>query len=308
MPIANPLIILAPGRSFTSVVCAMIGQHPQMFPLPETHLLVCKTMREWWLLSGNNIIGHGLLRDVAEIVFGAQSVSTIKLARLWLLRRLDRTTGAVIKELAERVFPFAIVEKTPWTVHRIEIMRRALRVFPKAKFLHLVRHPRGYGQSQFKQWKSLKPVTHPYILSILVDGQLDYSTHPPNFDPQTNWYKLHNNILSFLATVPPEQQMRVRGEDLLVDPDYHLRSITEWTGVRADSEAIDAMKHPERSPFARFGPINARYGQDPDFFAHPALRPTKPHQESLEGPLPWRKDGLGFKPEVKELARQFGYR
>ena len=32
----EPLFILAPPRSFTSVVCAMIGNHPQMLGLPET--------------------------------------------------------------------------------------------------------------------------------------------------------------------------------------------------------------------------------------------------------------------------------
>ena len=39
-----PVFVLAPVRSFTSVVCAMIGQHPQMYGLPETNLLCHATV------------------------------------------------------------------------------------------------------------------------------------------------------------------------------------------------------------------------------------------------------------------------
>ena len=51
--------------------------------------------------------------------------------------------------------------------------------------------------------------------------------------------------------------MRVRGEDLLGEPDTYLRKIAEWLGLRTDEEAIEAMKHPEQSPYACIGPENA---------------------------------------------------
>jgi hypothetical protein len=126
-------------------------------------------------------------------------------------------------------------------------------------------------------------------------------------DPQTLWYRCNLNILTFLATVSAEQQRRVCGEDLLADPDRHLREIAEWLGVRSDAVAIDEMKHPERSPFACFGPRNARKGADEKFFRQPTLRPGKVLIQSLEGPLPWRNDGVGFAPKVRELAQRFGY-
>jgi hypothetical protein len=39
----RPLFILAPPRSFTSVICGMIGQHPQMYGLPEVNLFAGET-------------------------------------------------------------------------------------------------------------------------------------------------------------------------------------------------------------------------------------------------------------------------
>jgi hypothetical protein len=102
--------------------------------------------------------------------------------------------------------------------------------------------------------------------------------------------------------------MRVRGEDLLRDPDRVLQDIAAWVGVRTDPEAIRQMKHPERSPFAFLGPPGARYGNDRFFLENPALRASSVTEAlSVEGQLSWRNDGVEFCQEVKELAREFGY-
>ena len=35
---AAPLFIVAPGRTYTSLIATMLGQHPQTFGLPELNL------------------------------------------------------------------------------------------------------------------------------------------------------------------------------------------------------------------------------------------------------------------------------
>ena len=127
-------------------------------------------------------------------------------------------------------------------------------------------------------------------------------------DPQRGWYILNMNVVIFLKSIPRSQWMTVRGEELLTNPDRGLRQIVAWLGLRADGEAIEEMKHPERSPYACFGPPGARFGNDIFFLQNPALRPAQAKPQSLEGPLGWRPDGQGFFPEVKELARYLGYR
>jgi hypothetical protein len=101
--------------------------------------------------------------------------------------------------------------------------------------------------------------------------------------------------------------MRLRGEDIINYPDRYLREIAEFLGLRTDPEAIEQMKHPERSPFARFGPANARLGNDPHFLEHPVLHTNGTRPQRLEGPLKWRMDGREFSPRVTQLARAFGY-
>jgi hypothetical protein len=126
-------------------------------------------------------------------------------------------------------------------------------------------------------------------------------------DPQGGWYVRNKLILDFLETVPAERRFRVRGEDLLSDPDPILRHVAQWLDVRTDPEAIEAMKHPERSPFAFLGPPGARYGNDAFFLEDPVFRPAKMPALQVDGPLPWRTDGQGLAPSVKELATQLGY-
>jgi hypothetical protein len=126
-------------------------------------------------------------------------------------------------------------------------------------------------------------------------------------DPQHGWYARNMLICEFLQSVPPHRQMRLIGEELLAEPDDALPKIASWLGLRTDFSAIEEMKHPERSPYAFLGPPGARYGNDGHFLKSPSLKERVAIRQHLEGPLGWRNDHEGFSPEVKVLARSFGY-
>lgn len=313
-----PLFLLAPPRSFTSIVCAMLGQHPQMYGFPETELFISETLVQQWggNLQAKYLIRHGLLRAVAQLYFGNQSDANVKLARGWLRRRAHFNTGLVFELLAQRVSPLIPVEKSPLVVYRLDSLRRLFRCFPQARFIHLLRHPRSHGNSNVAYARKVTALggrPHPWMFRSLADPRrpTDEGTKPVRsdvLDPQQGWY-LHNlNILQFLEEVPKDQRMRVCGEDLLTDPDRGLREIAGWMGLRTDDEAIEEMKHPERSPYAFVGPPGAQWGYSDSFLKNPGLRSNRAKPQSLEGALSWLDDGQGFLPKVKELARQFGYR
>jgi glyoxylase-like metal-dependent hydrolase (beta-lactamase superfamily II) len=322
-----PLIILAPPRSFTSVIGAMLGQHPQLYGFAETRLFAFESMEEWWQACGGerrlSPEGHGLVRVVAELFFGEQTEKTAKQATGWLRRRLHLKTGDLLKLLARRLAPLALVEKTPLTASRIESMRRALATFPNAHFLHLLRHPRGQAESFIKydrfredrkgappprvsarqaQWEALRT----NLLSRSTRTGEQAEPLPVEFDFQWFWYATHRTILDFLGEAPAGQVLRMRGEDLLANPDAVLPKLCHWLGLRDDAEAIEAMKHPERSPFACYGPRGARCGNDLLFLEDPMLRPMRSELPSLDGPLSW-SDGNSFAPAVRRLAEEFGY-
>jgi hypothetical protein len=282
----------------------MLGQHPEAFGLPELCLFNVETLVELWRgsegpISENGAMArHGLMRALAEIYCGEQTTATINMARAWSGAREHWSTGQVFQEIVAKIHPLVAVEKSPSYTMSINRLRWMYEAFPDARFLHLVRHP-------VAQCKSLMAINEG-AFAIKVEA-IEFREDVCVMEPQIAWHDLNLNILEFLETVPAEQQIRMRGEDIMGNPQKHLADIARWAGLRSDPEAIDAMMHPERSPFACFGPINALFGNDPNFLAGPTFRPHVPKNPSLSAPVPWRDDGNGLYPEVVELAQCFGY-
>jgi hypothetical protein len=300
---AAPLFLLAPPRSYTSLINAMLGQHPQAFGLPELCLFNVDTLIELWVRASDEISNdaktrQGLLRAVAEIYAGEQTSATVQMATRWAAARQHLSTGEVYRELVDRIDPLVAVEKSPSYTIDIKRMIRMREAFPEARFLHLIRHPVG-------QCKSVMAMNEGAF--ALYVNSLEFAEDRAFIEPQYAWYDLNINILNFLESVPGEQQMRIRGEDIMSDPRRYLGEICRWLGLRDDEEAVNEMMHPERSPFANFGPINALFGNDPNFLSGPTFRPHEVKVPSLNKPVPWRDDGKGLKPEVVQLAREFGY-
>ena len=315
-PVPDPIFVLSPPLSFSSHFAAMLGQHPQLYSLPEMHLLVADTLHEWWDTCAKTSfhMAHGLVRAVAQLFYGAQNETTVQLARAWLRRRLPFTTGYVLELLAGRVDPRTLVEKSPSIVLYPGSMQRAVRMFPMARFIHLVEHPRRHCEAVVAAIKgvvALHPSRVPRWLRQLAcfsAAHADESSQEhPELDPQQAWFALNKNICEFLEALSETQKLRVRAEDVLRNPNEALAAIAKWLAIRSDAERIDAMKHPERSPYARFGPKGARYGDDAAFLRSPSLPGPPVTMYDLDSPFSWREGSEGFSAETKDLARQFGY-
>ena len=283
----------------------MLGQHPELYGFPETYLLPTRTIAGWSLAFGNNHFADGLLQLLSELLAGAQTEAAICQARVWLSVRMDWPSTEVFRILAEHVFPRRPVYKDPLMVRSVELMQGIRRAFPRARYLHLTRHPVGYGRSVIKMHREI---------ANLRDGDnlqrwawTSKTREQPVMDPQFVWYRLHSNILDFLADVPAFDQLRVRGEDLVAHPEPILTEITRWLRIGSGEGEMAQMKHPENWPFAKIGPANAPFGGDPSFFKRPVLREGAPPQESLEGAVPWRKDGTRIASRVMSMAGMFGY-
>jgi len=317
--LADPLFILAAPHSSSWTLCAMLGQHPQMYAVPELHLFVAQTVAQWFDLCAPATfqMNHGLLRAVAQLFFGAQTESTVRQAAGWLMRRSHVTTGFLLETLAEMTHPRLLVEGSPSIVHQLDYMQRAYLMFPQAHFLHLVWHPRVFAESVWESIRELSrsgplPPSHWLIqlASIAPPGGRQNSSEQPGavLDPQWAWYCLNKNICTFLDSVHKDRQLRICGESLRTNAEGALGQIATWLDLRADEEAIQSMKHPDRSPYATLGPPNAPFGTDVFLPGTPSFYSKGKAIAGLDEPLPWRQDGQGFSGEVKQLARQLGYK
>lgn len=185
--------------------------------------------------------------------------------------------------LLELVEPRTGVEKSPDTVHGEDRLARAGAAYPRARFIHLVRHPVTAQRSLQRQLS-------------LFDRPVPCAM---------GWLNQHRRILEFRAGLQPEQSLLVRTELVLNHARDELGRIATWLGVAADAAAIHAMCHPERSPYASTGPDGERGGNDPSFLLDPV-----PHAvelpPSLEHPKEWMiPEELEL--DIVALAEQLGY-
>ena len=296
----EPLFILCPPRSFSSIVCGIIGQHPDCYGLPELNLFLADDLGGVWngyAVFMRSFGRDGLLRAVAQLHDGEQTPDSITRAHEWIVRHSAWPIKKVLAHMQEIVGPKILVEKSPSTVFKREFLARALSTFPAANYLHLIRHPRGTGESVM----GLR-AEHEQLNRIFGDNS--------KMDPERVWRAAHGMIVALTEELPLGQCMRLKGEEFLADLDVFLPQICEWLGIRHDAAALDAMMHPENSPYACEGPRGARRGNDPNFLKDPTIdraRLARIREPTLAEELSWRP-GNTFQQDTSSLARQLGYR
>jgi hypothetical protein len=295
----EPIFVLAPARSFTSVIATMVGQHPDLAGLPELKLFSYSTVGEledslprFWRERGVTHRSPGLVRAVAQVVFGDQRLESLASAGRWLQERRHWSGADVFDRLQERSLPGRCVQKSPEDVENDETLQRLASAYPRARYLHLTRHPVTTQQSMARH------------LNTVLERQ---GRDRPE-DGIGAWFVAHRRILQFAADLPKSRYLRVRSEDVLNDRRAHLRAIATWLEVRSDEAAVDAMLNPAASPFAHSGPKESGVpgGNDPGFLRDPA-----PHDvelpSSVDPPANWSEAPRVWKM-VLDLADCLGYR
>ena len=297
-PHPAPVFILAPPRSYTTVVTAMLGGHPQLYAFPELVLNVEDTVADLLESSAGALSADpagraqrmaGVVRALAQVHEGQQSDEACERAELWLRRRRDWTTEAVTRHLLRAVAPLVGIEKSPQNVTEQAFLRRCVDSFPDARFLHLTRHPITTQESMFEHWL-FKPGTPGERRGRLTCA--------------SRWYLSHLRVVRALEAMAPDRWRRTKAEDVLRDPHTALPPLLEWLGVDRDRPAVTRMLDTGSWVYAR--PTGSRFGGgDPKFFARPEPRPPR-SPTTVEFDPAW-----GLPPAMCErmtrLAHHLGY-
>lgn len=276
----------------------MLGQHPECYGMPELNLFLADDLRGLWHGAVTHIpmAGDGLLRALSQLHEGEQNEDTILRAREWIAAHLDWSTSMVFEHLQELVGDKIIVEKSPAMTFWPENLRRLIRLFPNANYLHLTRHPRTNAASMIT------------LRETRMGGAQTFMQQRAS-DPERMWQRSHEMVVEATANMALGQMMRLKGEMLLQNLEVILPQICEWLGVSASESAWNAMMHPENSPYAKPGPKGAPYGADPNFLEAPSIDParlSRTKESNLDDELSWRP-GEFFEHRTKKLAMQFGY-
>lgn len=315
----SPIFVLCHAHAYSSISTAVLGSHPDLYWFPELRLFNAHTLGEALETFGgpsdvlrdvldpggeledapvsetDRLRMSGLVRSVAQLYFGSQSEASIDRAWAWVRHNREVSTAEFFDHLLEKVQPKVGIEKSPDTAASDAHLMLCIESFPRARFVHLVRHPLGAAEALRDK-----------LAAAYAAANLS-SRSPVELYRQAVriWFSVNQRIDRFGSGLFPGQMIRLRAEDILNDPSSTARQFCGWAGLRDDGEAIAAMLHPERSPFAQPGPAHAPGGEHDEFLADPTLRPV-PDAGPVVLPAEW---GLNRNEErgVIELAHALGY-
>jgi hypothetical protein len=239
---AQPIFILAPSDFPSALVGAMIGRHPECFGAPELNLLVGGNLEDLALTmpQPRNSQFHGLMRVVGHLFAGEQNIITVEMARRWMMRRLSMPGWQVFEELRVTVAPLRLVDPSRVYSTKTEPLENIVKAYPRAQFVHLTDDGTG-GQA--------KGPARPLMMLRAERSR--------------------KALESFIAGLPPEQVAALSVAELLLSPEATLSALCEKLGLASDAACLESMLHPERSPFAGFGPAGANLGNDQKFLENP---------------------------------------
>ena len=296
-----PLFLLAAPRCFTSVSASILGAHPSAYSVPELNLLIVDCLQDF-IEQQTDVYymqQHGILRAIAELCAGEQTLDSIAMAQRWLFRRLRSSTGDIYREICEMIYPLTLVDKSPAYSVSLSRLNRIKANFPDAYYLHITRHPVNMN-------KSMHGLRSGYLMAALADS-IDYSLPQEIVDPQFLWFNCNANIVEFFRDIPSSQRLAIKGEDILNDREKSLELICNWLDWDFSPSSYSSMLHPERSVYARFGPLGAELGNDPNFLASPSLKDARVSVAALSSDLDWIQPSRKLYPHVQSLARTLGY-
>lgn len=254
---ARPIFIIGAPRSGTSILTWCLGQHANILPLEETswighlsrELFTC-----WRLGSSNGVFGHlgslGWQREDFLEKFGAKIDEIIfesKLDRIRFGRKhsvlasgnaatddTDRLSPAelmlrVVRAVARDGSPFAVIRsvddpKTRWVDGTPEntFFTHGLRaLFPEARFIHLLRNPNSVARS---------------LMNFSSVGAT--ASDMPEDRAYAEWQRFVSHAQLAEQAFGANHVLRVLYEELVVEPEKHLRRMLEWLGERYEAACL----------------------------------------------------------------------
>lgn len=294
----DPVFVLAPARSYSTITIALLAGHPRLYGLPETNLFTGATLGE----IGNGAMGRlagwqhgqppGLVRAIAQLHEGRQDPVAIRRAVEWLTARAGASSITIMDHLLGLVHPRAAVEKSPSTVLSARALTRCVQAYPNARYLHVTRHPVSSQRSMNAHWNT------PWFPAELPQEQrVRWCLH--------FWYSSHLRIIQLLRGMPQDRWRRLRAEDLAGAPKAMLPPVLDWLALDHDDAIIDRMLRTQLWEFAAWDASAGSGGADPKFSRDPRLRPICPPEPEVTDPGWDISDETRIR--ISTLAHYLGY-
>jgi hypothetical protein len=252
------IFILSPPRSGSTLLRVILGGHPGLFSPPEPYLLSFDTLRQRRdTFSGRlEFFREGLIRALMELKSCPREDAD---ALMESLEQQDLSTKACFGLMQEWAGPRRIVDKTPSYAFNPQVLRRAEAEFQDALFIHLTRHPLA------------SVCSYEEIRADLVTGN---TTEELPFSPRQKaelwWLISHQNIASFLQTIPQNRQYTLKYEDMVAEPEAVTRQLCGFLDIDFYPGMLDPYQEKKSRMTDGVSELSKMMG-DQKFHAHKAI-------------------------------------
>lgn len=252
----NLIILVGAPRSGTTMLQRVLGSHSRIFTHPEPHLLTPLAYLGYYDIvekaQYDHVNGAQALRELVQELPGGEA------DYLDALRAYPSTLYA---RVLQRTGKSHFLDKTPGYALVLPFITK---LFPRAKYVVLTRHPLAVWHSQAHSFfggdyaaaHAQNPVVEPYVAAIgkfLIDA--------------------------------PVPHVHVRYDDIVADPEAQARRIFEHLGLPHEPQAVSYGEHAH---------ISKSFGDPMSVEKH-----KKPVTDSIDT---WAAD-MQTRPDVLELAR-----
>ncbi len=279
------VFILAPPRSGTTLLRAMLAGHPQLFAANELQLMHFDTLaqRSRTYTGKFALWQEGLIRAVMAL-----KQCDADEARAFLLER--EQAGATTLDIwhwLEETSGRIVADKSPSYALDPNALQRMADWFEDARFVHLVRHP----------WSAARSFARYHMHQVVFMPEHPYAPHHLG---ELIWLYSHRHIIEFLQNIPADRQIRIRYEDLVRRPEPAMRALCDALDLPFDARLLDPYAALEQKMVDGIYEASRSMG-DIHFAQRRAIDPAQ--ADKWQGV--WDDNFLS--EETWKLATRFGY-
>ena len=226
----TPFFILGNPRSGTSLFRLMLNSHPNIIVPPESGFLQWwyEKYKDWTIINSQN---REDINKCIDDILSSKKIEDWNLNKEKIVSDILEVKPENYSELSSLIYlnyknnldydKLKIGDKNNYYIHHLKTINR---IYPEAKYIHLIRDGRDVACSYIK------------IKSLKID-----SIYKPNLnsnirDIATEWNENINKIDSFLQG---RNHIKIRYEDLLEDPELELNKVCKFIGVTYHKQMLD---------------------------------------------------------------------
>jgi hypothetical protein len=225
----RPVFIIGSYRSGTSVMTWALGQHPNLFPLEETHFVYKLAVDLDYLYELGARPGLRSFIGLAQLTsrefrthFGRACSDLIESSRQRTVSHagseefLDKRTINIDLKFSTRDPKRRWIDGTPENAHYVLAL---LRMFPAAKFIHILRNPKQVAAS---------------LMHFSSAGGRDYKEE----EAYCTWTQMVQACALAEGALGSERVLRLRYDDIVAEPEATMRRCLAFVGEEFNDDCL----------------------------------------------------------------------